>query len=121
MGTNKRKPSEDQGGFRLLRLLLGLIFLVAGATKLLGIPFWVGSFGRFQFPVWWFFYAVGVAEIVGGVLFLLGRRLGVTAGILATVMLGAVATHFRVGEFALALVPLGLLVLLYLLFRDNRA
>jgi uncharacterized membrane protein YphA (DoxX/SURF4 family) len=120
MGTDRKRSKEEGNGLRTLRLFLGLVILVAGATKLLDTPIWVGSFERFQFPAWWFFYAVGAVEVLGGILFLFGRKLKVAAVILATVMMGAVVTHLRVGEFGLTLAPLVLLVLIFILIRDNR-
>ena len=130
MGKNKKKLKESEpnpeadgyhpGWVRPMSVLLGGLYLVAGVTKLMGTSFWIESFGRFQFPAWWALHAVGLAEALGGVLFLLGRKPRFTAGLLATTMLGAMITHLRVGEPLAALIPLVLLVPLALIFRESR-
>lgn len=119
MDPNKRNHSEDWRTGRRILAGIGIVFVVAGATKLLGWSFQVEMFGRFQFPAWWFLYAVGAAELLGGVLLILGRRRGFAVALLSIDMLGAIVTRLRLGELWLALLPLALLVLL-VVFWDSR-
>ncbi len=102
-------------GLWSLRGLLAVLFIAAGIMKLMATPFEVESFAHFGYARW-FMYAIGVAELAGG-LALLSRGL-VQHGILgmAVVMMGAVGSHWRAGDgfasAAPALVVLGLLLIL---------
>lgn len=120
MDEYKRKPDQHSLPVRWIPSLLGVLFVVSGATKLLGAPFQVEMFGRFQLPAWWALYAIGAAELLGGALLILGRRKRLAGGLLSTIMLGAIVTHLRIGEYGLALVPLACLVLLAV-SRDSGA
>lgn len=120
METNKKNQNAGVRGLRLISLVLGVFFLAAGITKLMGTSMWAESFGRFHLPDWWVLYAVGSAEALGGLLLLLGQRRGFAAGLLAVVMLGAFLTHLRIGEFVLALFPAFLLVPLLMTMKAFR-
>ena len=83
-----------------LSILLSLVFLASGAAKLAGLAFEIAAFERWGYPLW-FMYAIGVVEVAGGVGLLL-RRWSALAGLgLATMMIGAVATHVIHAEWGM--------------------
>lgn len=92
----------------IVQILAGAFLLMAGFSKLRGKPEMVGAFeaiGAGQ----WFRYLTGALEVIGAVLIVIPRFIGVGAVLLGTVMVGAVATHlFILGGSAL--VPLALVV-----------
>ncbi|ELM3722002.1 DoxX family protein [Edwardsiella piscicida] len=89
-----------------------IIFLASGAAKLAGLAFEQAAFARWGYPQW-FMYAVGAAETLGA-LGLLSRLRRWAAGGLLLLMLGALQTHLRFGEWGMLLLALilaaGLLV-----------
>lgn len=96
----------------VLRGLLAAVFLVAGAMKLAGTPFEVAGFTRFGYDLW-LMYAVGAVQVLGGLGLLFRGYAALGAGLLAPVMVGAVASHLAVGDPpAMALPPLILFLLL---------
>ncbi len=90
-----------------LSALLGVGFALAGIGKF--SPPWPRMFADWGFPVW-FTYAVGVAELVAGVLLLVPKTAVLGAATLALIMVGATGTHLVHGEsnwsFTLTLVVL---------------
>ena len=87
--------------------LLALAFVGAGTGKLLGTPDMVALYeaiGSGQ----WFRYVTGILELAGAVLVIVPRTRVVGAGLLASIMLGAITTHL----FVLHSSPLAALVLL---------
>ena len=84
---------------RFLVPLLTVLFLVTGVTKFLGLDFYVQKFARWGFPVWWFMYAVGAAELAGGLLLFRVRTRRLGAWLLGLIVLAALATHLRFGEW----------------------
>ena len=82
----------------VLRVAFGLIFLGAGASKLLGAEMMVQEFGQFA-PYGlgqWFRYLTGGLEIVGAVLLVRPRTVTLGASLLACISVGAVIAQLVV-------------------------
>jgi len=81
---------------------LALMMLMAGTSKLRGVPMMVGLFEAIGIGQW-FRYLTGGLEVLGGALLFVPRLSGLAALTLAGVMLGAIATHIFIvgGSFAL--------------------
>jgi len=89
----------EKYGPTLLRITLGTIFLAHSAylkVMVFTIPGTVGFFESLGLPAF-SAYAVMFAEIVGGILLILGVRVRETAAVLAIVSLGATWTHSGFG------------------------
>jgi uncharacterized membrane protein YphA (DoxX/SURF4 family) len=85
------KRREDIG-LLLLRVVLGLVFLVHGRAKFQGgIEKTVGFFATLGLPGF-LAYVVAVIELVGGLLMILGLGTRVISALFALVMLGAILT-----------------------------
>lgn len=99
---------------RGLVVLVGLLMVGEGAVKLLAFESQVEGFREFGYPQW-FRVVVGGLEGLGGLAllagFLAGERLVFLAGgaVVGVVLLGAVATHLRVGDPLLEATPAALL------------
>jgi putative oxidoreductase len=112
-----------------LRLALGIIFIAHGAQKVFGT--WEGPGLRafinfpppysFMRPAWLWMGAAAVAELLGGILVLLGLFTRVGASLIACVMLTAMlGVHWDKGffmssmgiEFTLALLGMALTLLI---------
>jgi uncharacterized membrane protein YphA (DoxX/SURF4 family) len=97
--------------------VLGLAFLGAGGSKLMGVKMHVENFQRWGYPQW-FRSVTGAVEVVGGVGMLAGiglRWLGPLAGLwLTATMLGAVLTHVRAHESVGKMAPAAVLLVLAL-------
>ncbi|HAC14656.1 MAG TPA: hypothetical protein DCE78_01745 [Bacteroidetes bacterium] len=79
--------------YLLLRIGVGLIFIMSGYGKLTGIEGVVGFFGSIGIPMpsimaW----VVAIVELVGGIMVLVGFRIQIPALLLAIVMLVAIIT-----------------------------
>lgn len=109
---------SDRWG-RILSLALCAVFVAAGGSKVAGLDFQIESFSRWRFPAWWFIYAVGIVEVIGAALLVFAASRPYGASLLLVLMLSAVSTHLRVGEFLSIPVPLILLVLLVLVLRTT--
>ena len=81
-----------------LTLFLFQAFVHAGYLKLLDGSGWTEAFTAWGYPAW-FRRLVGVSELAGGLLILFPRYAAYGAMVILCVMVGAIATHFRVGEF----------------------
>lgn len=105
-----------------VRVLLGLAFIAAGAAKLAGAPPMVQLFDAIGIGQW-FRFVTGVLELLGGTLILIPRTCVAGAGLLAVIMVCAVATHImKIGGNpgpAVALLLLGIATL-YLRLRFFR-
>ena len=100
----------------VLQISLGLTYLVAGISKLMGNAAMLALFQAVGFGQW-FRYAVGATETTGGVLLFTPSWSGVAAVALAPLMVGAIATGFLVhGESPVpaTVCLIGLLVLAWL-------
>lgn len=85
----------------VLQVVLGLAFIGAGTSKLVGTQQMVDDFDRFGYPRW-FMYFTGATEVVAALGVLAGifvPFLAVFGGLLiAAVMVGAVSTHVRMKD-----------------------
>ncbi|NKC31289.1 DoxX family protein [Falsiroseomonas selenitidurans] len=81
----------------VLRGLLVVLFTIAGAMKLTAHPFELHGFAHFGYPLW-FMYAIGAIEFAAGFALLQARLLMPAVAVLGVVLLGAVASHLRVGD-----------------------
>jgi uncharacterized membrane protein YphA (DoxX/SURF4 family) len=111
-GQRQRTPAQ------LLSLVLSVVFLVAGGTKLVGVDFQVERFATWGLPGWWFIYLVGGIEVIGATLLTFPRTRGYGAGLLAVLMLSAISTHVRTGQWVALIIPVVLLALLVLVMRE---
>lgn len=82
----------------VLRLALGTMYLSHGLWKVftLSMPVTASFFASQGFPGWTA-YAVVAAELVGGVLLILGVQVRATAIVLVPVLLGALKVHLPNG------------------------
>lgn len=105
----------------ILAAVLGVAFLAAGGTKLAGLKPHPEEFDRYDLPGLppaTARLAVGAIEILAAVLLLLGAltdsaSLAVVGAIIVIVaMVGALATHGRLGDAPPKLVPAGVLLVL---------
>jgi uncharacterized membrane protein YphA (DoxX/SURF4 family) len=90
--------------------LLALAFVAAGAAKLTGQQMMVAEFETFGLPLW-FMYLTGLLEVAGAVLVLVPRLAFAGAGLLACIMLGALAAHLSHGQAAMIGAPALLLIM----------
>ncbi|BDG35398.1 DoxX family protein [Saccharococcus caldoxylosilyticus] len=111
----------ELGSF-IIRLVLGIIFLVHGFTKFQGgIENTAGFFSSIGLPGF-LAYLVGEVELIGGILLILGLGTRIIAGAFAAIMVGAIFTvKLKSGfvggyEFELALLAMSL----HLLFSGNQ-
>ena len=81
----------------ILRALLVVLFAVAGIMKLIAHPFEVHGFARFGYDSW-FMYAIGIIELGAALALLHARSLLPAVALLGTVLVGAVYSHWRVGD-----------------------
>jgi putative oxidoreductase len=99
----------------VLSILLALVFLLAGGSKLLNPEMHFQDFEEWGYAPW-FVSVVGVIEVVGGVVLLapFARFSSKTrfygAMLLAVDMLGATATHLKAGQMNRFPVPLVLCI-----------
>ena len=82
----------------VITLFLFQAFVTAGYRKLLADSGWTEAFTHWGYPSW-FRQLVGVCEIVGSLLILYPRVAAYGATLIFAVMVGAVGTHIRVGEY----------------------
>ncbi len=105
----------------VLGVLLGIFFIVAGGTKLMGSQFQVEHFAQWGYPLW-FVYLTGLIEVGGGLCLFLPKTQWSGIVVLSITMVGAALTHLRAGEMGAVPVPLvllGLLLLLAWAIRNN--
>ena len=81
-----------------ITLFLIQAFVHAGYLKLLDGSGWTEAFTAWGYPDW-FRRLVGISELTGGVLILFPRYAAYGAMVILCVMVGAISTHLRVGEF----------------------
>ena len=97
------------------KLLWGMQITLAVALTAMGIipkltsdPEMVANFARWGYPEGAHFL-IASGEILAVTLLLIPRTVILGAGVMVSLMLGAIGTHFMHGEFAMALVPLSML------------
>ena len=91
-------------GLLIIRVGLGLIFMVHGWAKLMGgVPTWqwmgsqMGNFGITFWPVFWGFLAM-LTEFGGGICLVLGLGTRIVSSALMCVMIVAIAYHITKGD-----------------------
>ncbi len=87
-----------------IAILLTLVFIMAGGTKLLTQPMHVENFARWGYPSW-FMYLTGFMEVSGAILIPIPQSRFYGAALLICVMLGAVTTHVINSEFGMIPLP----------------
>lgn len=99
----------------VLQVILGLVFIGAGGSKLAGAQQMVEMFEHFKYPRW-FMYFTGVVEVTGALGVLAGIFVPVLALLggllLAATMTGALITHVRVKDPVSMMVPPAILLAL---------
>ncbi len=108
----------------IVRLASGLIFIGFGLAKFPNHGTEVDSFETYGLPSPdAFVYLIGLIEVVGGGMLLLGRGTRLAALVLAGDMAGAiVVSGIREGEpISLTLAPALLVAMLYLLLGERRS
>lgn len=107
------------GGWAL-KIIVGLVFLAAGGSKLAGVEDMVAVFDQIGFGQW-FRYVTGIIEVVGAVLLFVPGRAIYGAGLLVVTMVGAVLTHLVLigGSAVPALVLLILSAIITWMHKDQ--
>jgi uncharacterized membrane protein YphA (DoxX/SURF4 family) len=76
----------------MAQILLALVFLMAGGSKLAGADAMVQLFEKVGLGQW-FRYATGIIEVAGALLLLVPPTVTIGALLLAATMVGAIITH----------------------------
>jgi uncharacterized membrane protein YphA (DoxX/SURF4 family) len=117
--TVSNKPGKALNiGLWSVQVLLALAFVGAASGKLLGKPEMIGLYDAIGIGQW-FRYVTGVIELTGAALILVPRVRVIGAGLLASTMVGAIATHLFVLHNA-PTAPLVLLSLVVLVLWGRR-
>ena len=110
----------------VLCLLSGLIFINAGLNKFLNympvpdnLPEKMQKTGAAFMEIGWLMPLVGVAEILGGILFIIPKTRALGALILFPVLIGIILTHITVMPSGLPM-PLVLFAINLWVIYDNR-
>lgn len=101
-------------------ILLGLAFIMSGGMKLTGPAEMAANFAHWGYPVW-FMYVIGALEVAGGIGLMIPSLAGLAATGLVAIMLGAVFTHVRAGEWGAIVPPAVLLTFSFLIARARRS
>ena len=107
-GTNLRRGRASLIALWLTQVALALMFLMAGGSKLAGVPAMVSLFDAVGLGQW-FRYVTGVIEITSGIALLVPRTAVFGALLLIPTMLGAIVVNLFVVP-ASPVAPLLLLV-----------
>lgn len=89
----------------IVSIVVAAMFIMAGGTKLAGLPMHVEHFQKWGYPDW-FRILIGTAEVAGGVGLLIPRLASFAAAGLAAIMLGAVYTHLAHKEAIQVVAPI---------------
>ncbi len=76
----------------ILSVMVASLFVWAGGNKLSGSEQSIAGFQKMGFP-FWFVYFIGFLEVIGAVMIVIPKVRAYGAGILASVMIGAIVTH----------------------------
>src|SRR5471032_1388098 len=87
-----RRSRVTVGVLWALQIFSAAMFLMAGGSKLAGVPAMVQVFGAIGIGQW-FRYATGTIEVVSAVLLLIPAVASYGAAALAVTMIGAIITH----------------------------
>ena len=92
-----RRSRVTAGVLWALQIFSAIMLLMAGGSKLAGVPMMVQMFGVIGIGQW-FRYVTGTIEVVSAVLLLIPSVAAYGAAALAVTMIGAIVTHlFIVG------------------------
>ena len=94
-----------------LQVILGLLFLAAGAGKFLAAEVWVEKFSKWGYPEN-FYLLIGITELLAAILLFIPKLTKYAAMFLVIIMIGAAITHMIHQEAAEILRPGIFLVLL---------
>ena len=97
----------------ILSGLIALMMIWAGGMKLSGAEEQVKGFATMGYPVW-FMYAIGLIEVVGGILLLIPKTAVFGVLLLGATMVGAVVSLLKMGDVAHAPIPFVFLLLIAL-------
>ncbi|CAN5838244.1 hypothetical protein BH23ACT11_BH23ACT11_20820 [soil metagenome] len=99
----------------ILQVVLALVFIGAGGSKLVATQQMVEMFDHFKYPRW-FMYFTGAVEVTGAVGVLVGILVPVLAVLggllLAATMVGAIFTHIRAKDPVSMMIPPSVLLAL---------
>jgi putative oxidoreductase len=108
-GTNRQHGRAAVIALWVMQVALALMFLMAGGSKLAGVPAMVGLFDAIGVGQW-FRYVTGVIEVVSGIALLVPSAAVFGALLLIPTMIGAIV----VNVFVVPASPVAPLVLLLL-------
>src|SRR5882762_7958906 len=106
-GTNLQRGRASLIALWLTQVALALLFLMAGGSKLAGVPAMVSLFDALGLGQW-FRYVTGVIEVTSGIALLVPPAALFGAMLLIPTMLGAAAANLFLGQSPAA--PLVLLL-----------
>src|SRR6202140_2227290 len=106
-GPNLQRRRASLIALWLTQVALGVMFLMAGGSKLAGVPAMVSLFDALGLGQW-FRYVTGVIEVASGIALLVPSAALFGAMLLIPTMLGAVAANLFLGQSPAA--PLVLLL-----------
>ena len=106
-GTNLQRGRASLIALWLTQVALAVMFLMAGGSKLAGVPAMVSLFDALGLGQW-FRYVTGVIEVASGIALLVPSAALFGAMLLIPTMLGAVAANLFLGQSPAA--PLVLLL-----------
>lgn len=114
---NESNGGRQDVGLLLLRLGVGIVFILAGWGKLTGIEGVQGFFGNLGIPLAGLMaWVVAIVEFFGGIMVLLGAYIRIPVLLLAFIMVVALFTTKLGGEFNAARLDLMLLFMSLALF-----
>jgi uncharacterized membrane protein YphA (DoxX/SURF4 family) len=106
-GTSLQRGRASLVALWLAQIALAVMFLMAGGSKLAGVPAMVSLFDAIGFGQW-FRYVTGVVEVASAIALLVPSAAVFGAMLLIPTMLGAVAANLFLGQSPTA--PLVLLL-----------
>ncbi|HXV63197.1 MAG TPA: DoxX family protein [Vicinamibacteria bacterium] len=95
---------------KAMSIFLGVVYLFTGGLKLAGMEMMIESFRGWGYSVT-FMYVIGVLEVAGAVMLLTSRMRVYGATLISILMIGAVFTHLRAGEWMMVPGPMIMLAL----------
>ena len=104
---------------KVASILLAVIFLLAGVTKLAGFVMPAEQFVAWGYPAW-FQYVIGGLETLAGVGFLTRRTRFVASAIVVVIMAGAIYTVVRQETAVQAAVPAVAMLLALFVAKKSR-
>lgn len=116
---DKPTPAAMRWTGRAISVLPALMLLFSAYTKLVRHPMLVEGFPKLGWPLEYAF-AVGIAELVCTILYLIPQTAVLGAILLTGYLGGAIATHARLGEDFTGPVIFGVLIWLGVFLRDRR-